>query len=1544
MPLQNRPLAQSASTTKTWKGGFGVSIDFRSIRSLNNSQDEGFEELCCQLAGYEPAPQGSTFYRKAPPDAGVECYWQLPNGDEWGWQAKFFSSPPNKTQWSEIDDSVKTALEKHPQLTLYTVCLPIDRQDPRTGQKWFMDRWRIHAEKWNGWAQKKSMLVEFKYWGRHEIYDRLTRDEHRGRRFYWFNEEFFTQQWFEDRANEAVAIAGARYTPELNVELPVAGLFAGLGRTSEFCDELRALHGKIKRTCMNAESRKAQESAQSEHDSLHEHLHQLISLLERAEESEIRPIDFDSIAELTSRSTELAWNYIRRLETATKEGKRKTVSSEASEAPASHNRLQDLEGFEYSRYYLYEQTRDLSELQGFAQSNKAHLANVPALLLVGNAGTGKTHLLCDIAQQRIHAGLPTLLLLGAQFTPGEPWSQIIRLLGLSGNRDDLLGALEASAQAKGSKAIILIDALNEGEGRYLWGKHLAGMLVALSRYPWVSIAVSVRTSYENIVIPSGLVPNRLVREEHSGFAGFEYKATQTFFNHYGIEQPSVPLLVPEFQNPLFLKLFCQGLNNLGLHRIPTGLRGITAIFGFFIESVNTKLSNPEYVDFDPRSRIVQLATEKLAEMMANKMTTWLPREEARAAINSLFPPAGYDKSLFRHLISEGILTEDRFLIGENEWQEGIHFSYERFVDNLIAKYSLDKHLDTSNPSHSFSPDQPLGSLMQDESTCWKNRGLIDAFSIQLPERIRKELAEIAPYCADFRPIREAFVESLIWRKPEAITDKTLKYVNEHVTTDRSSQDRFVNALLSIALDPKHPYNADFLHKHLIKYELAKRDAWWSIFLHYQYGGQDAVDRLVDWASSPEDKSHIDDEAIRLCGVALAWFLTTPNRFLRDRATKALVSILCKRMHTLTKIIAEFLEVNDPYVLERLFAVAYGCALRSADNEAIAALAKAIYDWVFKNGTPCPHILLRDYARGVIELAIRRGIVLDIDVGKVHPPYKSKWPPFDIPAEKELEEVGEWRKDMPDEEKARLDLYDSVMGFGDFARYIIGTNSGHFDWSSRRLGATRMPSRKEMYEIFAGSLTNGQKKAWNQYLKARAKLELHKRLGELRTEVPKRVLDGVKPEEDTQRSLQSFRKTLRRKKLSILKNYVLPYLDNPREVEYRFDLSAAQRWILKKVLNLGWTVERFGTFDRITSRYDGRSAHKPERMGKKYQWIAYHEFLARVSDNFEFRDESEFDRPSKYEGPWQRSTRDIDPSCLLSRTKSEMWKPLTSTWWFPSSYDAWNLKPDDLAWLKSSKDLPTIDALIAVTNPVDGSRWLTLEALYAWEQPTPPETELFEIPRKSISYMLRSYVAKKADMDELFEWAKSRDSAGDWLPESRSLYQVFFGELFRSLAYEYYCSPYYGYEAWSRGHDQVIPKEVLVTVEKYLWEYGGYDCSIDEPLQIYLPAKWLVDRLGLQWNGIEGELLDGKGNLIAFDPSVKFVGPGALLLNWKALEFLNDAGYDILWIVTGGKDIIGGSITPDSWKGELRFSGVYRIRGSKVEGSIKTRFISRESRM
>lgn len=170
-----------------------LSLEWSRLRSWNGTQSRAFELLCNQLARHEIVPFGSTYVPKGAPDAGVESYWILPDGSEWGFQAKFFTSSMDASRWSQIDDSVKTAVAKHPKLAQYTICLPMDRADPRKEkEKWFKDQWDEHVKKWSGWAAETGREIEFTYWGETEITDRLATEKHAGRYYFWFNKELFT--------------------------------------------------------------------------------------------------------------------------------------------------------------------------------------------------------------------------------------------------------------------------------------------------------------------------------------------------------------------------------------------------------------------------------------------------------------------------------------------------------------------------------------------------------------------------------------------------------------------------------------------------------------------------------------------------------------------------------------------------------------------------------------------------------------------------------------------------------------------------------------------------------------------------------------------------------------------------------------------------------------------------------------------------------------------------------------------------------------------------------------------------------------------------------------------------------------------------------------------------------------------------------------------------------------------------------------------------------------------------------------------------------
>ena len=60
------------------------------------------------------------------------------------------------------------------------------------------------------------------------------------------------------------------------------------------------------------------------------------------------------------------------------------------------------------------------------------------------------------------------------------------------------------------------------------------------------------------------------------------------------------------------------------------------------------------------------------------------------------------------------------------------------------------------------------------------------------------------------------------------------------------------------------------------------------------------------------------------------------------------------------------------------------------------------------------------------------------------------------------------------------------------------------------------------------------------------------------------------------------------------------------------------WICKKAYDFGWNYEKHGKFDYYINKNTGREHALIERIGKKYQWLAYHEYLCNLMDNYQIK--------------------------------------------------------------------------------------------------------------------------------------------------------------------------------------------------------------------------------------------------------------------------------------------------------------------------------------
>jgi hypothetical protein len=360
------------------------------------------------------------------------------------------------------------------------------------------------------------------------------------------------------------------------------------------------------------------------------------------------------------------------------------------------------------------------------------LGNEPALLLVGEAGMGKSHLLAATVQNYRRQDLVSVLILGQHLTTmDDPWTQIIRLLHIACDRDTFLGVLNTYGETQRVRVLLCIDAINEGQGRRVWEDHLAAFLTIIARYPWIGLVLSIQSSYEKLIVPDPIKQwFDLSRVEHTGFRSVEYEAAKRFFAHYAIQLPSIPLLHPEFSNPLFLRLFCEGLYKKGLHHIPEGYEGISAILSFFLSAVDDVLSKKHNYSKSLRltHKVVDALAAKLLEIEGQTMGFddafyWLIGQTFLQAM-----PEASRLMFIEDLAAEGVLS--RNLVWqwndetdeEDQYKEVIYFTYERFGDHLMAAHLIKNYIDKTNPAESFRQNEKIQRLIGSHKGIHHNRG------------------------------------------------------------------------------------------------------------------------------------------------------------------------------------------------------------------------------------------------------------------------------------------------------------------------------------------------------------------------------------------------------------------------------------------------------------------------------------------------------------------------------------------------------------------------------------------------------------------------------------------------------------------------------------------------------------------------------------------------------------------------------------------------------------------------------------------------------
>ncbi|TAK43185.1 MAG: hypothetical protein EPO27_15590 [Betaproteobacteria bacterium] len=1354
----------------------------------------------------------------------------------------------------------------------------------------------------------------------------------------------------EQRRTKVVHLAGPRYTPKLNVGVNIASVFDALGRTRRFCESLKKPANELLKNLRSVKDEELAKFAEKELAVLQELSLKVANLVLKVPQSGVKPIPFDKLSELAKRASEAAAKCLHLVYEAEETDRKRRAEEAALVAKPGKKDFHPSydEKYRNERHYLHQIMGNLRTLVDLSESNVALAANNPWVVLNGIAGSGKTHFLCDLAKHRVDSGLPTFIFLGEEIGAKNPWEAIRGLLGVPGGDADFLAALNRYAAAKRTRALVIVDAVNESLVRPHWAR-----LNKVRRFKNLAMVLSVRSGFEQSDLPSSILES-YVRVEHPGFAEHEWEAVTKFFNEYKLPLLEVPLLFPEFRIPLFLKIFCESF--AGSKQAIKGHYGFTHIFEQYVKrqglSLLKRLGETAHVG-ESRKRVWDGSIKEIALYMGEHGTDRVSESQALTIVATQFPTKANAALglLEKYWLLTKVPRYNKYKVVGFDYR----FPYQKFSDHLIVRNLLEKHLNPAAPLKSFKTGTVLHGIV---SEVWRNRGLIEALSIQIPQRLRgRELIYVAPRKFRHEQVaKESFFESLIWRdlalqrdRPRFIkTKRVLAYLNKYILPYHGGNEQILETVLTVSAVPHHPLNARLLHRHLLRWRMPKRDAFWLPFINSRYGDESAVNRLITWAWDGGDKSRTSDESLRLAGITLAWCLASSNRFLRDRATKALVSMFVGRIPVLTQLLETFARVDDSYVSERLYAAAYGCVLQPGGKaEDVTALALAVYRRIFQSRRPPVHLLLRDYARGVIEVALARepALAAKIDAQRIRPPYGSTFPSRAPSLASLRRKYYPKRKSYKPKDSDYWAIWHSLMynnegGVADFANYVVNSTLNH--WCNLRIApdGTRPKTAKELDSEFNARLTEAERAVWDALEDARRGISMSSFI----TRLPVRVgeaskatsteLDVVRAMIEQQAQEQAFVATLSAPMQGLYREGVLPYRKDPRGSD-DLDYGAIQRLIFARIVELGWRPKLFHKYDS-SLREHGREAHKVERIGKKYQWIAFHEVLGRIADNFVFRGNWREDF-APYSGPWQMWERDIDPSCLLRTTPID--STTTNPWWSSYAYSKWRPSLNHAEWTKVHSDLPDQKRLLEVKAR---GGWLVLDAYFRWEQPPTPGEERFSKTRRDVWYIARSYIVRRKDADDLLAWGMKQDFMGRWMPDPTELRHVFLREIPRSIAYreEFDAGSADRWVEITDKQRKATKFQVLRTSEEYMWEGSGFDCSVDQGgVRVNMPSRELIEGMRFVHGAWSDRFVDAKGELVVLDPAVAEKGPSVLLIK-KApfLQFLRENDYELFWIVLGEKLLIGGG-AGRGFPGRLEMGGAFRLKvNGKIDGGSYTKHL------
>lgn len=766
-----------------------------------------FEHLCYQLAVTEYQGLG----RFTPVDDrgggdGAEFYLELPGKKEWAWEAKFYFPELrlNSSRERAISQSLTRVTSRRPRVEKWFLCTPTDFTPGEV--EWWRDELALLAPG-----------VELIHWGDRDLEELLARPQNRGRLSFFFGELELSPTWFDRHTAKQLANAREVAHPSLHVQTD--------------------LEREIDNLLGAPAAQEVVTHALSQFTSLVEKAHKLLVTVERSTDEPLPVPIRTTAAEIRSLLERLlgAWNQLTAFsssldnqqfaDAARCELPKSTPTEWRRDLDLIRSQLVDDDEFGFdslvTRATRDEELRDVEQagrVHGLAIDLRTILDRVGTaisrlsyaqkaaetfqageLQVLGDAGIGKTHLLAAVVRKRQAGSLPTVFLLGSQFMAVTTvQDQCRRILDVPDSYSwvDLLDSLEASAIARGARALIALDGLNEAFDPRLWQSQLGGFVEEIRRRPSICLVTSCRTSYSELVWGTREPPHMRHIE---GFAGSLVEdAIEKYFSHFRIHADLTVAPLEQFEHPLYLRIFCEGANPRRDEDIEVfiGERTLFKVFEDYLEKVDRRIC--ERLDKPPSRQLVSTGLGRFASRLWEESDRYLAFNEALDSLDGrTIQQVEWNTSLTKAMLDENVLLSRDWIQAEDR----LAFTYDLFGAYLIARELMPAAVDHSSwwvpELHERLVEGPhRHPLAEDVMRC---------LAALAPERLGCHLHEVSD---DAQVVDHSF-RALFEIDPQFIDQPQSSLVHEQFMSQADRRDWWFQRATTTMFTTKHPLNAQF---------------------------------------------------------------------------------------------------------------------------------------------------------------------------------------------------------------------------------------------------------------------------------------------------------------------------------------------------------------------------------------------------------------------------------------------------------------------------------------------------------------------------------------------------------------------------------------------------------------------------------------------------------------------------------------------------------------------------------------------------------------